>query len=79
MGRLDLNFRSANEKGSEDDEILVAQHLRNGQDPEEMPFKSENNIDSIEKVPKPDGERVTLTGSGSDNVKRNSNTPHSFL
>ncbi|CAD6649896.1 HN1_G0025060.mRNA.1.CDS.1 [Saccharomyces cerevisiae] len=72
MGRLDLNFRSANEKGSEDDEILVAQHLRNGQDPEEMPFKSENNVDSIEKVPKPDGERVTLASSGSDNIKRNS-------
>ena len=33
MGRLDLNFGQPMKKGSEDDEMMVAQHLRNGQDP----------------------------------------------
>ena len=72
MGRLDLNFRSSSEKGSEDDDIVVVQQLGDGQDSEERSFKSEKNVDSIEKVPKHNLERTTLVNFGPDNIKRNS-------
>ena len=72
MGRLDLNFRSSSEKDSGDDETVVAQHLSSGQNLEEKTFKSENDLDLMERGPKLSLERTTLVNSGPDNIKRNS-------
>ncbi|CAI4055010.1 hypothetical protein SUVZ_16G3670 [Saccharomyces uvarum] len=70
MSRLDLNFRSSSERGSEDDESADAQHISNGQDFKEKHLISEHDTNSIGG--EPSLEKTSFVNLGSDNIRKNS-------
>ncbi|CAI1778722.1 hypothetical protein SEUBUCD646_0P03640 [Saccharomyces eubayanus] len=72
MSRLDLNFRSTSERGSEEDENADAQHNSKGQDSKEKHLISEYDTNSIEREPNLNPEKTSIVNFGSDNMRKNS-------